>query len=106
PCYGTARAGPWRGKEPEMFEFRRSMQVILVILVIDLLVVGPKRLPEVGRMLARALRELRSASDDFRSTLATHLDTNEPLVRPLPVTPASIADEPVASPTVQPPTTE
>ena len=56
-------------------------------------------------MLARALRELRSASDDFRSTLETHLEMKEP-VRPLPVTSTSIAAEPVASPTVQPPTTE
>src|SRR5262249_1351531 len=89
-----------------MFEFGGSLQEILVILVIALLVVGPKRLPEVGRMLARALRELRSASDDFRSTLETHLEVNQPVVTPLPVTSASIAAEPVASPTVQPPTTE
>ena len=59
-------------------------------------------------MLARAIRELRSASDEFRSTLETHLEINEP-VRPLPVqldqgmTSASIASEPIATPTVQPP---
>jgi len=58
-------------------------------------------------MLARAMRELRSASDEFRSTLETYLEVNEPVVRPLPVQPdqgmtsASIAGEPVATPTVQ-----
>jgi sec-independent protein translocase protein TatA len=92
-----------------MFELGGSLQEILLILVVALLVVGPKRLPEVGRMLARAIRELRSASDEFRSTLETHLEINEPVVRPLPVqldqgmTSASIASEPVATPTVQPP---
>jgi Tat protein translocase TatB subunit len=96
-----------------MFEFGGSLQEILVILVIALLVVGPKRLPEVGRMLARALRELRSASDEFRSTLETHLEMNEPVVTPpAPAQPhqgatsPSVATEPVASPTVQPPTAE
>lgn len=91
-----------------MFEFGGSLQEILLILVIALLVVGPKRLPEVGRMLARALRELRSASDEFRSTLETHLEMNEPVVTQphQGVTSASIAAEPVASSTVQPSTTE
>jgi Tat protein translocase TatB subunit len=92
-----------------MFELGGSLQEILLILVVALLVVGPKRLPEVGRMLARAIRELRSASDEFRSTLETHLEINEPVVRPLPAQPdrgmtsASIAREPVATSTVQPP---
>ena len=92
-----------------MFELGGSLQEILLILVVALLVVGPKRLPEVGRMLARAMRELRSASDEFRSTLETHLEINEPVVRPLPVQPdhrmtsASAAGEPVATATVPPP---
>jgi Tat protein translocase TatB subunit len=91
-----------------MFELGGGLQEILLILVVALLVVGPKRLPEVGRMLARAMRELRSASDEFRSTLETHLEINEPVVRPLPVPPdrgmtsASIAREPVATSTMQP----
>jgi Tat protein translocase TatB subunit len=78
-----------------MFELGGSLQEILLILVVALLVVGPKRLPEVARMLARALRELRGASDEFRSTLETHLMTS-----------ASVADEPLATPTVQPPIDE
>ena len=92
-----------------MFELGGSLQEILLILVVALLVVGPKRLPEVGRMLARAMRELRSASNEFRSTLETHLEINEPVARPLPIQPdqsmtsASIASEAVATSTVEPP---
>jgi len=95
-----------------MLELGGSLQEILLILVVALLVVGPKRLPEVGRTLARAMRELRSASDEFRSTLETHFEINEPDVRPLSVQPdhgrtsASIAGEPVGMPTVQPPVGE
>jgi len=93
-----------------MFEMGGSLQEILLILVVALLVVGPKRLPEVGRMLARALRELRSVNDEFRSTLQTHLEINEPVVRPASVPPdqgvTSIAAEAVATPTVEPPAVE
>jgi sec-independent protein translocase protein TatA len=34
---------------------------LLFVLVVALLVLGPKRLPEVGRMLGRGLRDFRSA---------------------------------------------
>jgi len=60
-----------------MFEFGGGLQELLVILVVALLVVGPKRLPEVGRTLARVLRELRRAESEFRSTLETNLHLNE-----------------------------
>ena len=95
-----------------MLELGGGLQEILLILVVALLVVGPKRLPEVGRMLARAMRELRSASDEFRSTLQTHLEMDEPVVSPVPVqpdqgtTPPSMAGEAAAAPTVEPLTGE
>jgi hypothetical protein len=61
-------------------------------------------------MLARAIRELRGASDEFRSTLETHLEINEHVVLPAKLdqgmTSASIAGEPVATPPVQPPIDE
>jgi Tat protein translocase TatB subunit len=65
-----------------MFELGGSLQEILLILVVGLLVVGPKRLPEVGRMLVRAMRELRRASDEFRSTIETNLNLDAPAPRP------------------------
>ncbi len=34
---------------------------ILILLVVVLLVFGPKRLPEVGRSLGRSVRELKSS---------------------------------------------
>ena len=66
-----------------MFEFGGSLQELLLILVVALLVVGPKRLPEVGRMLARAMRELRRASDEFRSTIETNFNLDAPAPGPL-----------------------
>lgn len=37
-----------------------------VILVIALLIFGPKKLPEIGRSLGKALKGLQQASNDFQ----------------------------------------
>jgi sec-independent protein translocase protein TatA len=38
---------------------------LIIILAIALLVVGPKRLPEMGNAFGRTIREFRKASSDF-----------------------------------------
>ncbi len=48
-----------------------------MILVLGLLVLGPKRLPEVARMLGRFYGQLRRASDDFQRTIRQDLDAIE-----------------------------
>lgn len=53
-------------------------QELLLILVLALLVVGPKRLPELGRSLGRGLRELRKAQDEVRKTIQVNLDETSP----------------------------
>jgi TatA/E family protein of Tat protein translocase len=42
---------------------------ILVILVVALLVFGPHRLPEIGRQVGGAMRELRKMQDSVKSEL-------------------------------------
>lgn len=42
---------------------------LLLILLVALIFVGPKRLPELGRTIGKSLRELRKAQDEVRSTL-------------------------------------
>lgn len=39
---------------------------LILILVVALLVFGPRRLPEVGRSVGRGLREFRRASSELR----------------------------------------
>ncbi|MGZ4688729.1 MAG: Sec-independent protein translocase subunit TatA/TatB [Acidimicrobiia bacterium] len=42
---------------------------ILVILLVGLLVFGPKRLPEIGRQVGRAMREVRKFQDIVKGEL-------------------------------------
>ena len=49
-------------------------QELLIILVIALIVVGPQRLPALGRSIGRGLRELRKAQDEVKRTIQVNLD--------------------------------
>jgi Tat protein translocase TatB subunit len=92
--------------------FNIGPQELIVVLIIALVVVGPQRLPELGRSIGRALREFRKIQDDVKDTIRFNLnDEPEPYVAPLPnphVDPDGSASpaEPVvvAEPTVPEPT--
>jgi TatA/E family protein of Tat protein translocase len=75
--------------------FDIGLQEMLVIGVLALLVFGPSKLPELGRMVGRALREFRRASDEFRSTVETNLHINDP--DPPPVESYTAAPAPTES---------
>ena len=57
--------------------FDIGLQEMLVIGVLALLVFGPSKLPELGRMFGRAMREFRRASDEFRSTVESNLNLHD-----------------------------
>lgn len=57
---------------------------LMVILIVALLVVGPTKLPEVGRSIGRGLREFRKAQDEVQRTLRLSFDdADEPPSRPM-----------------------
>jgi len=47
---------------------------ILMILFIALLLFGPKRLPEMGKAVAKMVREFRSATNELKDTLEREVD--------------------------------
>jgi sec-independent protein translocase protein TatA len=49
--------------------FGLGMQELLVILVIALIVVGPKKLPDIAKSLGRGLAEFKRTADEFQSTM-------------------------------------
>ena len=68
--------------------FDIGLQELLVLGVIALLVFGPSKLPELGRMVGRAMREFRRASDEFRTTVETNLHLNDSDAATQPTSPA------------------
>jgi sec-independent protein translocase protein TatA len=65
---------------------------LLFVLVIALLVLGPKRLPEVGRSLGRGLRDFRNAlsgDDRDRDPVLAQTATEAPAAKREPADPAS-----------------
>ena len=51
---------------------------LMIILMVALIVVGPKRLPEIGRTIGRAFSELRRVQEEVRDTIRFDLEDDEP----------------------------
>jgi len=66
---------------------------VILILAIALIVLGPKRLPEVGASLGKSIREFRKAATEVQE--ATSLSG--------PAAPAPVAGAPLAPPTAPAP---
>ena len=66
---------------------------LFVVLLIALIVFGPRKLPELGRSFGHALQQVRAASDDFKHTWeAESLKESETRPLPTPVEPTNVAD--------------
>lgn len=50
---------------------------LLLIFVVVLIVFGPRRLPEIGRTLGKALGEFRKATDDLKNTIEREVRLEE-----------------------------
>ena len=59
-----------------MFGSIGTMELV-VILVIALIVFGPRKLPELGKSLGKSLGEFKRASNDLRNTLEDEIHVEE-----------------------------
>ena len=50
---------------------------LILIFIVALLVFGPKRLPEIGRTLGKALGEFKKATDDLKNTIEREVQVEE-----------------------------
>jgi len=72
---------------------------ILVILVVALIVLGPKRLPEAGRHIGRFVSEVRHWSSAVQAEIRDVMDLEgEPAPPPPAVAPPAVAPTPSAPP--------
>ncbi|MCE2390117.1 MAG: twin-arginine translocase subunit TatB [Proteobacteria bacterium] len=62
--------------------FNLGMTELLIIMLVALLVLGPKKLPELARSLGRGMAEFRRASNDLRNSLTAPLEEEESASKP------------------------
>ena len=78
-----------------------GMPELVVILVIALIIFGPRKLPELGRSLGKTLAEFKRTSNDLRNTLEDEIRTEEQRpaqAAPATATPAPASDQTAAAP--------
>jgi TatA/E family protein of Tat protein translocase len=59
-----------------MFGSIGPMELILIF-VVALLVFGPKKLPEIGRSVGKALREFKKTSDEIKGRIEEEIEASE-----------------------------
>ncbi len=84
---------------------------LFLILVIALIVFGPRKLPEIGKSLGRMMMEFKKASNEFRQTIETEVEADkqreaarmESRAEPLTANPSAEPGDVVAHPPEAPP---
>ena len=86
---------------------------LVLIFIVALLLFGPRKLPEIGRTVGKALGEFRRASNDLKRTLEDEVAAadlrdvrrdldgafREPVTEPVVPVPAEPSVQPVTTPT-------
>lgn len=72
---------------------------LMLIFLVALVVFGPKRLPDIGRSIGKALGEFKRATNDLKSTLEEEVRIDDqkrmispPSTPPTPTTPQTSVD--------------
>jgi sec-independent protein translocase protein TatA len=73
-----------------------GMPELLIIMIIALVIFGPRKLPELGRSLGRSLQEFKRASNELKSTLDEEIRIEEERDRQRQRTQAPVAAEAAA----------
>jgi sec-independent protein translocase protein TatB len=74
--------------------FGLGMGELLIILLLALLFLGPKRLPDIASTLGKAIRSFRKATTDLQD----QLEVDDSVKQPLRELKAALRDEPAPTP--------
>jgi TatA/E family protein of Tat protein translocase len=75
---------------------------LVLILVLALIVFGPRRLPEIGKSMGRLLHEFRKASHDFQRTIEDEVEAEKYKAPPAEAPAAETAPAAEAAPAAEP----
>jgi TatA/E family protein of Tat protein translocase len=102
---------PYQSKGEVVMFGSLGIPELILIFIVALIVFGPKRLPEIGRTLGKAMGEFKKATDDFKNTIerevqveelkqlaSTTIPVHESVSRSEPVPVAATSVEPAAAP--------
>jgi TatA/E family protein of Tat protein translocase len=70
-----------------------SMWEILLILIVALIVFGPRKLPDLGRSLGESLAQFRKASEDFKRSWEEEIKVEDKRLSQLPSSPPVTTSE-------------
>ena len=65
--------------------FNMGMTEMLILGAIALIVIGPKRMPDLARAIGRGLTEFRKATNEFKNSITSEMDdiTDSPEIKDL-----------------------
>lgn len=77
--------------------FGIGLPEMVVIMVVALLIFGPKKLPEIGRSLGKGIRSFQDASKEFETEFKREAEQLEQAVKTLPQPQSEQAENHAAS---------
>jgi len=87
------------GSTPQIYAASIGIQDSIFLMLLALIVFGPRRLPEIGRQIGKLMYEFRKVSNDFKFQMEEELRTHEEAERQKKLQaalPAAVAPAPVA----------
>jgi Tat protein translocase TatB subunit len=79
-----------------------GMMELVIIMVVALIIFGPRRLPELGRSLGKSLGEFRRASNELKSTLEEEIRMEEVKEQRAKIEAEAASAAEVGNPTAEP----
>jgi Tat protein translocase TatB subunit len=79
---------------------------LLLILVIALIIFGPRKLPDIGKSMGRMMAEFRRASNEFKRTIEDEVEAEKISTSPAPVETPPGGYDPVTETTAPAPAAE